>query len=139
MEKYTHNGVDERFNSDLQQKIVSTELKLQNKISCILTCYSTNEECVDLINYLSENYQIFLKNKKNYNQIFKIYLDIEIGFSKQNSSILSENYKKLFEIGLGTLERIELEENLIDFIEKLIKFIIRILDILNNEVIFCSY
>ena len=122
---------------EFHEKIVLTESKLRKKISCILTCNSTNEECLDLINYLSENYQIFLKKKKNYNQIFQIYLDIENGFSKQNS-ILSENYKKLFEIGLGTLERIELEENLINFIENLIKFIIRILNILNNEVIFFS-
>ena len=61
-------------------------------------------------------------------------MKFEGGLKKQKFINKIEIYKKLFEIGLETLERIEIDENLIEFIEDLTKFIFRILNILNTEV-----
>ena len=49
---------------------------------------------------------------------------------------LYEIYEKLFDIGFKTLENIELNENIINFLEEYFKFMFQLLEILKIEVIF---
>ena len=124
-----------------QREVNSISENISNKIKDIYVLrYNNNNECNEIISFLSDNFHLLIQKRYNYGLIFNIFSKIVTAINvlksgRQNKSSLTDIYNKLFDIGIRILEKIQLDEILIKFIdEDYFSIIFYILDILKLEV-----